>query len=409
MSAVNVKDSTIAPSAPAIPAGLLARFCERIVPQVARGRLSLVLPGGAVVVRAGAGTGPDAQMVVHQARALRRLVIDGEVGFVDGYLEGDWSTPDLPALLSFVLANEETLRPRGRPSRLSTLRNRLRHAMRANTRRGSRRNIAAHYDLGNAFYAHWLDAGMNYSSAIYERGGESLEAAQSAKVERIVELMGIAGGERVLEIGCGWGALAERLSPDVAYTGITLSSEQRAYALDRLAGLGAGPPDVRLEDYRDVAGTFDRVVSIEMFEAVGERYWPVYFDKLRSVLAAQGCAVLQVITIAASRFSRYRRNPDFIQRHIFPGGMLPTVEHLEALAARSGLAIVARQSFGWSYAETLHEWRLRFGRAWPAIEALGFDERFRRMWDYYLAYCETGFRSGTIDVGLFKLVPDPAR
>jgi cyclopropane-fatty-acyl-phospholipid synthase len=398
MSAVNAKETTTAASAP----GLFARLVERSIPAVEAGRLAIALPGGETVVRTGAAAGPEARMVVERRRALRRILLDGEVGFVDGYLDGDWSTPDLPTLLSFLIANEAALRPRRRASRLTALRARLGHALRANTRRGSRRNIAAHYDLGNAFYAQWLDAGMNYSSALYA-GGESLEAAQAAKIERVVALLELQGGDRVLEIGCGWGAVAERIAPDVAYTGVTLSTEQRDYARARLVAAGQVDPDVRLQDYRDVPERFDRIVSIEMFEAVGERYWPVYFDKLRAALAAGGVAVLQVITIAAARFPDYRRRPDFIQRHIFPGGMLPTVAHLEALAERSGLAVGVLQSFGDSYAETLREWRRRFNASWSEIAPLGFDERFRRMWDYYLAYCETGFRHGTIDVSLIQL------
>jgi cyclopropane-fatty-acyl-phospholipid synthase len=399
MSAVNAKDSSTA-SAPA--PSVFARLVERSIPEVEAGRLAVELPGGETIVRDGRAAGPEARMTVQRRRAFRRILLDGEVGFVDGYLDGDWSTPDLPALLSFLIANEAALRPRRRASRLTAIRTRLAHALRANTRRGSRRNIAAHYDLGNAFYAQWLDAGMNYSSALY-RGGESLEAAQAAKIERIVELLEPTAGARVLEIGCGWGALAERLAPEAAYTGITLSTEQRDYASRRLAAAGRPDPDIRLQDYRDVPEAFERIVSIEMFEAVGERYWPVYFDKLRSTLAAGGIAVLQVITIAANRFPDYRRRPDFIQRHIFPGGMLPTIAHLEALAERSGLSVAVLQSFGDSYAETLREWRRRFNQSWAEIAPLGFDERFRRMWDYYLAYCETGFRQGTIDVSLIQL------
>jgi len=402
MSAVNSRDSaTVSRAAPS----LLARLLERSIPPVAFGRLSVTLPSGEAVTRSGTCAGPEARMVIHRPRALGRIVLDGEIGFVDGYLDGEWSTPDLPALLSFLLANEDSLRPRRRASGLTALCNRIRHALHVNTRGGSRRNIAAHYDLGNAFYERWLDAGMNYSSALYH-GRESLEDAQDAKIERIVDLLELQGRERVLEIGCGWGALAQRIAPKVAYTGITLSTEQRDFAIRRLAADGADAPDVRLQDYRDVRDTYDRIVSIEMFEAVGERYWQLYFERLRAALSTNGIAVLQVITIAASRFPAYRRRPDFIQRHIFPGGMLPTMPHLEALAEGCGLAIVESQSFGMSYAETLREWRSRFTQAWPSIGPLGFNERFRRMWEYYLAYCETGFRHQTIDVSLLKLVPE---
>jgi cyclopropane-fatty-acyl-phospholipid synthase len=275
-----------------------------------------------------------------------------------------------------------------------------------NTRRGSRRNIAAHYDLGNEFYKHWLDAGMTYSAGLFSSPGQSLEEAQDAKLDRVLGLLELAGGERVLEIGCGWGGLAERLlqKHDCTVTGITLSAEQLAYARHRLRDdIGTGRCDLRLQDYRDVHGTFDRIVSIEMLEAVGEAYWPTYFEKLRDHLRPGGIAVLQVITIGEDRFEKYRRMPDFIQKYIFPGGMLPTTQIIERETAKAGLQVVASEFFAEGYARTLEEWKRRFQEAWPAIEALSFDERFKRMWDYYLAYCQTGFETRTIDVGFYKI------
>jgi cyclopropane-fatty-acyl-phospholipid synthase len=286
---------------------------------------------------------------------------------------------------------------------LTRLRNRILHRSRNNTLRGSRRNIAAHYDLGNAFYARWLDAGMNYSSALYH-GDETLESAQLAKLDRAAELLDLSGGERVLEIGCGWGALAARLIDryQASVKGLTLSVEQLAHCRDRLAGR---PFEGQLQDYRYENGRYDRVVSIEMLEAVGERFWPVYFAKLRECLAATGVAVLQVITIREDRYETYRSQPDFIQRYIFPGGMLPTPAIIEREAEQQGFKLVHHESFGQSYARTLAEWRSRFLQAWPAIEPLGFDARFRRMWEYYLTYCEVGFSQKLIDVGFFKLEP----
>jgi cyclopropane-fatty-acyl-phospholipid synthase len=273
--------------------------------------------------------------------------------------------------------------------------------------RGSSRNIAAHYDLGNDFYALWLDHGMNYSSALFTRQDQTLEQAQDAKLRRVIVLLDPQPGHSVLEIGCGWGALAERLVTQhgCRVTALTLSAAQFDFARDRLRrGATTADWDLHLRDYRDIESRYDRIVSIEMLEAVGERYWPMYFEKLQQSLSDTGVAVLQVITISPSRFERYRRRPDFIQRYIFPGGMLPTEEIIRREAAQAGLRIVAQEAFGRSYAQTLAEWRRRFLDAWPEIEALGFDARFKRMWHYYLSYCETGFRTGAIDVSQFKLV-----
>jgi cyclopropane-fatty-acyl-phospholipid synthase len=384
---------------------LICRLVERTVPQLSAGRLQILLPTGEVIERCGDRGGPEAMLAVHRWRALWRMLHHGEHGFADGFLAGDWSTTDLAKLLEYCLYNEVELAPRSRESWFTLARNRLMHRRQENTLRGSRRNVAAHYDLGNAFYGLWLDRGMNYSSALYA-ADETLEAAQDAKLDRIAELLDLSGGDHVLEIGCGWGALAERLvrRHGCTVTGITLSSAQLEYAKDRLARqIENGSVDLRLLDYRDVQGSFDGIASIEMFEAVGERYWPSYFAKLRSALAAGGNAVLQIITIDESRFAAYRNRPDFIQRFIFPGGMLPTAAIIEREAAAVGLKLVQRVSLGASYVRTLREWRNRFLRAWPKIEPLGFDQRFRRMWTYYLSYCEVGFDHGAIDVTVFKL------
>jgi cyclopropane-fatty-acyl-phospholipid synthase len=382
-------------------------LADRTLPGLKVGRLHVTLPNGAVFERIGRHDGPAASVSLKRWRALWRLVIEGEDGVPNGYIEGDWSTPDLLQLFSLVMHNETTITPRNKKWLLSRATNRLRHLLRANTRRGSRRNIAAHYDLGNDFFTAWLDSGMNYSSAIFS-GNETLEEAQDRKLDRVAALLDLKGGEKVLEIGCGWGALAERLIGrfGVQVAGITLSSEQLDYARRRLTRhIGDGRADVLLLDYRDVEGRFDRIASIEMIEAVGEQYWPIYFAKLRALMRDGGVAVLQAITIAESRFAAYRKRPDFIQRHIFPGGMLPTRSIIDIEAARAGLRVVSHESFGQSYATTLSEWRGRFLRAWPRIATLGFDERFKHLWEYYLTYCEIGFRTGTVDVGLYKLVP----
>jgi cyclopropane-fatty-acyl-phospholipid synthase len=396
--------SLVSPDVISARSGLATRLIGRLLPRVQSGHLRLVFPNGEQLDLGRRDDGSDVTMTVHRWRALRRILLSGEAGFSDGYIAGDWSTNNLVGVLDFVVRNETAFADVA-SSRPALFFGWLRHRANENTRSGSRKNIAAHYDLGNEFYRHWLDQGMNYSSAIYE-SELSLEAAQRNKLERIAGHLDLKGGERVLEIGCGWGSLAEHLirSYDATVTGVTLSRSQLDYSRKRLAAeIEAGKADILLQDYRDITGCFDRIVSIEMFEAVGERYWPLYFEKLRSSLAKGGVAVLQIITIAPSRFDAYRKCPDFIQRHIFPGGMLPTAEIVEEHAAKALLKVTDRESFGLSYARTLRDWRDRFLESWPDIEPLGFDIRFRRMWEYYLAYCETGFRHNAIDVSIFRL------
>lgn len=370
------------------------------------GRIEIETPSGARWVHQGEHPGPDARIIVRRWSALRRLITGGDIGFAEGYRVGDWWTPDLVAFFTWVTANEAALTMAWRGSSTARLIDRLRHAGRANTRSGSRRNISAHYDLGNNFYAAWLDSGINYSSALYLRGDETLEAAQLNKLDRVIGHLQLPPDAKVLEIGCGWGALAERLieSSSSHVTGVTLSVEQLRYARSRLALAGhAAKSDLQLVDYRDLTGTFDGIVSIEMLEAVGESYWPVYFAKLRSLLRPGARAVVQVITINEDRFESYRSRPDFIQRYIFPGGMLPTKTLMREHVAQSGLRLVEHEFFAVSYATTLSVWRSRFQAAWPQLQAMGYDENFRRVWDYYLAYCEAGFRLDALDVGIYVL------
>ena len=279
------------------------------------------------------------------------------------------------------------------------------HRHRANSREGSKRNIADHYDLGNAFYRLWLDPGMTYSSAIFESAGETLEAAQERKYQRILEWLEAEPGQRLLEIGFGWGGLAERAArQDLHVTGLTLSREQLAYARERMQEIGLfARTDLRYEDYRDASGRYDRIASIEMIEAVGAENWPLYFKTLRDRLMPGGIAVLQAITIAEAHFETYRRKPDFIQRYIFPGGMLPTAAIIREEAERAGLVLDRSETFGASYALTLWRWLERFDRAWPELRKLGFDDAFRRLWTYYLTYCAVGFETGRIDVGLYRV------
>ena len=337
-------------------------------------------------------------------RTLRRLLLQGDIAFAEAYLDGDWDSPDLPALIELAGRNIPTLRDAFDANWFHRLRNRILHRLNANTRRGSKRNIRHHYDLGNDFYAAWLDSGMSYSSALFTADDQTLEDAQSEKQRRVIALLDVRGGEAVLEIGCGWGGLAEQLirAAGCTVTGVTLSAAQLEYATERLTGPDT-PADLRLQDYRDVGGEFDRIVSIEMMEAVGEAYWPSYFSALHDRLKPGGLAVVQAITIGEDHFEGYRRCTDFIQHYIFPGGMLPTITEIRRQTERAGLILRSMETFGASYARTLAEWRRRFLAAWPEIERQGFDARFRRMWDYYLAYCEGGFRAGTINVGLYVL------
>ncbi len=387
-------------------ASMSARFLLRLLQKFTIGRVTVQLPDGERIEHVGPLPGPHAVLVLHNWHAMRRLIFGGRLGFAEAYMDGDWTSPDLTALIECAALNQDAAARAITPSLVRRVLDRVAHAARANTRRGSRRNIVAHYDLGNDFYAAWLDRGMTYSAALYPRPGLTLEAAQDEKIGRILQALDLRGGERVLEIGCGWGALAEKLisAADCHVTGLTLSPAQLEFSRNRLEARGlSARADLRLQDYRDVRGEFDRIVSIEMLEAVGAAFWPAYFARLRDCMAARGRAVLQVITIAERYYDEYRREPDFIQRHVFPGGMLPSVPVLHGQIERAGLALRAAEHFGHSYAETLAEWQRRFQAAWPRLRAQGFDDRFRRKWEYYLSYCEAGFRAGAIDVGLYQV------
>jgi cyclopropane-fatty-acyl-phospholipid synthase len=377
--------------------GLLLAILKR----TRAGGIAIELADGRRFDFAGDRPGPRAILRVNRERMARRLLTDGDVGFAESYMDGDWETPDLGALIEFAAINADVLDRHLRDSWHGRLLRRALHIWRRNDRRGSQKNIAYHYDLGNEFYRHWLDPSMTYSSAVFEEPKYSLEQAQVAKYRRLARAIGLDRRHRVLEIGCGWGAFAETAAREhgCQVIGITLSKAQQVYAEMRVRAAGlADRISIRLQDYRDIRERFDRIVSIEMFEAVGEAYWPLYFAKLKNNLTEGGMAALQIITIAEERFDAYRQRPDFIQRYIFPGGMLPTVDRLKSLAADVGLEWRVDHGFGRHYAETLRQWGQRFAGAWPAIQALGYDERFRRMWQYYLGYCEGGFRAASVDV-----------
>ncbi|MBS0559297.1 MAG: class I SAM-dependent methyltransferase [Proteobacteria bacterium] len=378
---------------------------RKLLQHVHCGTLTIVLPDGREVTQRGRTPGPDATMHLHRWRTWARLLVNGDMGFAEAYMDGDWSSPDLAALIELAARNQAAIP--GADGAIWPVRMLYRWAHRArdNTRANSRRNIAEHYDLGNDFYAKWLDAGMSYSSALYRDPGQSLEDAQTAKQDRVMELLDVQQGHRVLEIGCGWGGLAERLAAaGCEVTAVTLSQAQHDFARARLERAGlAERAEVRLQDYRDIQGSFDRIVSIEMLEAVGEAWWPAWFGQLRSLLKPGGVIVFQTITIDDARYVAYRSSADFIQRYIFPGGMLPSPSALRTQIAASGFSVETLHTFGDSYARTLRDWQHRFQAAWPEIAASGFPARFKRMWEYYLSYCEGGFRAGSVDVGLWRL------
>ena len=361
---------------------------------------------GDVFKVAGPTAGPSAEIAVHRNSAIMRTLTRGDVGFAEAYMDGDWSTPDLQALLDFFYGNEDALTGPMRASAMFRSLLRAWHRRRANTREGSRRNIAYHYDLGNAFYRLWLDPTMTYSSAIFSDQSMSLEDAQTAKYRRIADVLGLKPGDEVLEIGCGWGGFAEfaAASCGCRVTAITISQEQGQFARQRMVDKGlADRVSVELRDYRDVAGAFDHVVSIEMFEAVGEEHWPAFFSVVHDRLKPGGSALLQIITVAEERFEAYRSNIDFIRRYIFPGGMLPTKDILGERAGAAELEIADEFSFAASYAETLRRWHDSFHETWSKAAAMGFDERFSRMWSFYLCGCAASFKSNATDVSQFLL------
>jgi cyclopropane-fatty-acyl-phospholipid synthase len=384
-----------------------ARLFLQMLARLRHGSLRLRTPEGETLVFNGAGAGPAADLELRDWGVCGELLRGGDVDFADAYVEGRWEASDPAALLQLAAVNERALEQaiHGRWWMRAILG--LRHALNANTRRGSRRNIEAHYDLGNDFFRLWLDRGMTYSAALFAGDrNSSLEQAQQAKYERILERVGARPGERILEIGCGWGGFAEHAaaSRGCRVHGVTLSPSQLAWARERIARRGLGHlVTLELRDYRDLKGCYDHVVSIEMFEAVGERWWGAYFDKLASVLAPGGRAVVQVITIADALFRRYRQGSDFIQQRVFPGGMLPSQSAFRARAGASGLAVTDSYAFGTDYAETLRRWERTFQERASEVLELGFDERFLRLWRFYLAYCEAGFRSGRTDVVQFDL------
>ena len=369
-----------------------------LLDKLSGGRLTVRLPDGRCVAF---GHGERCvSLQVHDERLFARVLARGDIGFAEAYLDGWWESPDLTGVLALLARNREVLTRAVYGSWRQLLSARMRHWFNRNSRAGSKRNIMAHYDLGNAFYQQWLDPSMSYSAALYRAQDDgSLLAAQHAKYHRILDRLQARAGERVLEIGCGWGGFAElAVQAGLQVTGLTLSPAQLAWAQARVPAA-----DLRLQDYRDTQAQFDHLVSIEMFEAVGERWWPTYFSTVARALKPGGKALIQSITIRDDLFSAYRRGTDFIQQYIFPGGMLPSRSAFRRAVERQGLQVTDEFAFGPDYARTLAEWRAAFEAHWPQIAALGFDETFRRLWRFYLCYCEAGFLAGNIDVVQFEL------
>jgi cyclopropane-fatty-acyl-phospholipid synthase len=406
-----MSSSTLDPTQLADPAPAAARAVFRLLKGLKHGTLTLQLPDGRTLhFGSAAEHEPRAAIRVHRWCVFAAALKSGDIGFAESFINGDWHTPDLTALLTLLIANRDEVETVIYGTWWGSLLYRLRHAFNRNSRQGSKKNIHAHYDLGNEFYRLWLDPTMNYSSAWFEGGARDgdLVQAQWAKVRRALTECDVKAGDRVLEIGCGWGALAECAARDfgATVTGVTLSAEQLAWAQQRLADAGL-PGDLRFQDYRDLNagndGPFDAIASIEMFEAVGREYWPSFFETLKTQLKPGGTACVQSITIRDDLFDRYVRSTDFIQQYIFPGGLLPSPSAFRAAAAAAGLRVVNELDFGLDYAETLRRWRASFLGADTRVRQLGFDMRFMRIWEFYLGYCEAAFATRNTSVMQFTL------
>ncbi len=372
-----------------------------VAKRLQHGRLDFVIPDGRRFRVQGGAAGPAAEIMVHNPDTFARLVREGDLGFSDAYLEGWWSTPDLQAFMDLIQAGNDDVYD-GYPG-LGLIRayEKLRFWLQSNTKEQAKKNIQHHYDLGNDFYRLWLDDTMTYSSAMFRSGQESLENAQTEKYASMVDQMGSLPGDHVLEIGCGWGGFAEYAARErgLRVTGLTISQAQYDYAVNRIARAGLSDRvQIKLQDYREEQGRYDGVASIEMFEAVGERFWPVYFDSLRERLKPGRHATLQIITVADRRWQVYKRGVDFIQKYIFPGGMLPSPSALKSEIERAGLRLKQSVEFGKSYSQTLRRWHDTFNARWDEVAHLGFDERFRRMWNFYLTSCAGAFEGGNCDV-----------
>jgi cyclopropane-fatty-acyl-phospholipid synthase len=384
---------------------LIIVAAKRLLPSEFKGSLELTLPSGKIITIGGQNPGEKADLKLNNFKVIWAGMRRAQLGFFERYMAGDVESRNPTAFFRFYLQNRAGLDGAGRGLFNASILDKLWHKKRDNNKDRSKDNIAAHYDLGNAFYKLWLDDTMTYSSAIFDSKTNSLEAAQRQKYDNVLDAAEIKKGSKVLEIGCGWGGFAEEAARRGAEVhGITLSNEQLAFANQRLVNAKLNDKaKMHFEDYRDTKGTFDAIASIEMIEAVGEPHWPIYFKTIFNRLKPGGAAAIQGITILESNYDAYRSGVDFIQRYVFPGGMLLTKDIMREQTAKAGLLLEKFECFGLSYAETLRQWRIRFEAAWPKIMPLGFDERFRKLWTLYLCYCEAGFAEGLIDVGIYKI------
>lgn len=387
-----------------------ARLALQLLERLQHGSLLVTFPDGQQA-SFGPGQGLHADITLHDWRCCDAALSSGDIGFAETFIDGGWTTSDLATLLDLFVINRNAIEDVVYGTWWGRLWYRLRHLLNHNSREGSRRNIHAHYDIGNAFYRLWLDASMTYSSALFPSGADSapmnsldLQAAQQAKYQRMLDELNVPPGASLLEVGCGWGGFAEfALRRDMSVTGLTLSTEQLDWARERCAAVAPDRVGLRLQDYRDCEGSFDGIVSIEMFEAVGERYWPAYFDSIKRNLKPGGRACIQTIVIDDALFKRYRRGTDFIQQYIFPGGMLPSPAVFREHVARAGLTVCNELAFGHDYALTLRMWRAKFLEHLDVVQAQGFDDAFVRTWLFYLCYCEAAFRHHNTNVIQFTL------
>ena len=377
---------------------LVSRALARKIHQ---GTLTLILPNERKVFIAGDLAGRNADIRLRKWRVLFRLLNRGGVGLAEGYLEQDWDTTSLPELLALLADNLYKLSSFANGLGLQRIVDSWAHARNRNSKSGSRKNISFHYDLGNDFYREWLDPSMSYSAGIFEQTND-LEKSQRAKYARLCKVAEVNDQHHVLEIGSGWGGLLEHLGNiGCQANGISVSREQVNFASQRLSGVEN--VSAHFQDYRDVEGQYDRILSIEMFEAVGVEYWDTFAERLATLLTEDGIAAMQIITIDEDAFDTYRRQPDFIQQYVFPGGMLPTFKQINEVLNRQGLRVTDLYRFGQDYAKTLEHWRQRFKAAWPRLQQQGVDDRFYRLWMYYLCYCEAGFNIGRTDVVQIKI------